>query len=255
MKVSLHSNIGKRRKSNQDYANYYINDQQDYLFVLCDGVGGSQAGDIASQQTVEFIGRAFLDKAGFSDQDPVEDWIHEVIHQVNQTIYQESLTQEDRQGMSTTLVMALVVRDQLYIAHVGDSRAYAYQQGTLDQLTEDHSLVNELIRSGELTTEEGAFHPQRNVVTQAIGGTDQVDYECSKLPVEGIDVLMLCSDGLTNMVSHDHLLEFFANHDLDENLAERLIQAANDAGGADNITVIIVSHLSSTYPEEADLHG
>lgn len=241
MKVSVHSNIGKRRSSNQDYADYYTTQHGQSLFVLCDGVGGHQAGDVASKMTTDFIGQRFEKSEALFTMESIQEWLLDVIQDVNHYIYQHSIEHSELVGMGTTLVMAIAVEDYFVIAHVGDSRAYAYYQGELTQLTEDHSLVNELIRSGEITVEEGHNHPRRNVVTESIGGTNTVSPEINRIALTDLDVLMLCSDGLSNMVNHEQLTHYFNENRHNKDFGERLINAANDAGGTDNITIIIVS--------------
>lgn len=253
MQIALHSNVGKQRKSNQDYADYFKSDYNQYLFVLCDGVGGHQAGDVASELTTKYLGKEFqsIDKQLTAEE--ASQWIGEAIHKVNNFIYEESLKDRQLDGMGTTLVLALVIEELVLIAHVGDSRAYIFEQGQLIQKTEDHSLVNELIRSGEITKEEGDYHPQRNIVTQSIGVTPDVGYELSEIQTHSIDGLMLCSDGLTNMVSHEELVNYFNSQANVEDLAVTLINAANEAGGRDNITIIIVRSLDSLSVEDGEV--
>ena len=255
MQVSVKSNIGLRRSSNQDYADYFINSNNQVLFVLCDGVGGNQAGDIASKLTTKFIGEEFNILDTKLDLKSAKLWFSNVIEEVNLYIYDTSKSDPKLEGMSTTLVLAICVDDQILIGHVGDSRAYIYRQGDLIQMTEDHSLVNELIKSGEITEEEGEHHPIRNVVTQSIGGTKTVSYEIDHKMLQSEEVLMMCSDGLTNMVSFNQLKDYFADKTLNlEQLGSTLISAANEAGGIDNITVILVSDWANTSVEEVSNH-
>lgn len=243
MKIKVHSSVGRRRSSNQDYADFFTNDFGQVLCVLCDGVGGHQAGDVASYKTTNFIGQAFLRHSSAFTKQSIEDWMLTIIRDANHYIYQMSLEETHLKGMGTTLVIATVIDQTLIMAHVGDSRLYVFGHDQLTRLTEDHSLVNELIRSGEITVDEGQHHPQRNVVTRSIGGTDNVLPDIKVLPVEGIEMIMLCSDGLTNMVEEPELTKLFQNERYNEDFAEKLIQAANDAGGTDNITVVLVSQL------------
>lgn len=246
MKISVHSNIGKRRTSNQDYADYYTSKASQTLFILCDGVGGHQAGDVASRMTTNYLGEKFeMIETAFTIE-TLQYWMLEAIQEVNQFIYKESVEHAELVGMGTTLVMAASVDDHLVIAHVGDSRAYAYYQSELTQITQDHSLVNELIRSGEITEEEGNHHPRRNVVTQSIGGTDTVSAELNTVSLSEVEMLLLCSDGLSNMVSREDLTTLFNQHRSEDNFGEMLITAANDAGGMDNITLVLVSQLSTS---------
>ena len=249
MKIKLQSSVGRRRTTNQDYADYFQNSFQQFLFILCDGVGGHLGGDVASTSTTKFLGQAFKAMSKPLTVDSAVEWIHEQVIKVNHFIIEMSQEDQNLEGMGTTLVLAIPVEDQLIVAHVGDSRLYIFNESHLTQVTEDHSLVNELIKTGEITREEGKYHPQRNVVTQSIGNSLALRPEIKQLPLEAIDVLMLCSDGLTNMVPSDQLEEFFLN-EVKENLAERLVSAANDAGGSDNITVILVWDLDDKEVNE-----
>ncbi|MBF6978287.1 Stp1/IreP family PP2C-type Ser/Thr phosphatase [Aerococcaceae bacterium zg-BR22] len=243
MKIKVHSNIGRRRTSNQDYADYFKNQHNQVLFVLCDGIGGHQAGDVASLKTTEFLGERFSNSTEKFSLNSIQSWVMEQISAVNDYIYQESLRHSQFGGMGTTLVVAMVVDNHLVVAHVGDSRAYVFAHDTLTQVTEDHSLVNVLIKTGEITKEEGQLHPQRNVVTQSIGGTQTVETDMNVLPLSEVEVLLLCSDGLSNMVDNERLLEMFKAYRHEDDFPEKLIQAANDAGGTDNITVIVASEF------------
>lgn len=246
MKISVHSNIGKRRISNQDYAEYYTSKAEQHLFVLCDGVGGHQAGDVASRMTTNYLGEKFAAIENPFTLENLQNWMLDSIQDVNQFIYKESVEHAELVGMGTTLVMASYVDGQIVIAHVGDSRAYSYKHGDLKQLTEDHSLVNELIRSGEITEEEGNHHPRRNVVTQSIGGTETVTAELNQVAISEVEMLLLCSDGLTNMVSREELIDLFNKHRFEDGFGEMMVQAANDAGGMDNITLILVSQIPTS---------
>ncbi|UUX34082.1 Stp1/IreP family PP2C-type Ser/Thr phosphatase [Fundicoccus culcitae] len=252
MKITIRSNIGKRRSSNQDYADYYVNQSDQYLFILCDGVGGHQAGDVASRMTTDYIGAKFKETAAITTTDDMQQWFNDIVNEVNQHIYQQSTENTHLIGMGTTLVMAVVVKEHIIVSHVGDSRAYVYFEGQLKQITEDHSLINELIRTGEITEAEGQVHPGRNIVTQSIGGSNQVESEINVIPLTEVEVLMLCSDGLTNMVNQEELSTIFDNQRNEENFGEQLIEAANEAGGADNITVVLVSDWNPTSVEEGE---
>ncbi len=243
MKITVNSNIGKRRSSNQDYADVFENPFGQHLLVLCDGVGGNKAGDIASEKTAHFLGERFKGMSDSLTEQTTEEWLNEMIESVNNYIYEESLKKPEYTGMSTTLVMTIILDKQIWIGYVGDSRAYRYYNEELVQLTEDHSLVNVLIQSGEITKQEGETHPQRNVVTQSIGGTPDVSPDFVVLNKDQIEVLMLCSDGLTNMLSKGALLEHFKKYEDLDRLAETLIDAANEAGGSDNITLILSERL------------
>lgn len=242
MEIIVQSNIGLRRSSNQDYADTFQMHGQE-LLVLCDGVGGGQAGDVASKMTTGFIGKKFQALQGPLSLNEAKDFIAQTIYQVNGHVFEQSEEQAKLNKMSTTLVLAYVLDKEILIAHVGDSRAYAYRHGRLEQLTEDHSYVNELIRSGEISEEEGKYHPKRNAVTESIGGTPNVSFEMVSILQDSLEILMLCSDGLTNMLDHATLVDYFNQRDhykSSEAFVTTLIQAANDAGGKDNITIILL---------------
>ncbi len=244
MEITVLSNIGKKRASNQDYAEYYFNQAGQVLFVLCDGVGGNLAGDVASRLTAEYLGQRFQEVEGFDQVDQAKDWMDQMIAAVNDYILEASKQSAEYEGMGTTLILATLVAGRILLAHVGDSRGYLYRQGQLIQVTEDHSLVNELIKTGEITPEEGLSHPQRNVVTQSIGLPMAIEPAFNDLSVEDVDVLLLCSDGLTNMVTANEIVAHFKEYQELESLGQALIDAANLAGGKDNITLILVRHLA-----------
>lgn len=250
MKIAINSNIGKRRTSNQDYADYFENNFEQTLFILCDGVGGHLAGDVASQRTTHYLGELFQKLEHPLTQDKAMEWLYYTIQEVNTRIYDDASQDPNLTGMGTTLVTALVIDRLIFIAHVGDSRAYLYNKGTLTQLTEDHSLVNELVRAGEITLEQSFVHPHRNAVTQSIGLAKQVKIEFKILNFDEIEQLMLCSDGLTNMLNQEELLSLFNEHRENQNFAQLLVDKANEAGGTDNISVIILSHLENKKVEE-----
>jgi protein phosphatase len=222
------SDTGLQRKENEDSA-YALAP----LFVVADGMGGAQAGEVASQIAVE----AFQD--GLSADGSPEERLAERVRTANQQIYERSRAETGREGMGTTLTAAYLDDAQLAIAHVGDSRAYLFRDGDLIRLTQDHSLVDELVRRGKLTEEQAAEHPQRSIITRALGPEPQVEVDTFTYPVRAGDVLLLCSDGLTSMLSEEQVAEVLASTpDLDE-AAGLLISQANEAGGRDNITVVL----------------
>src|SRR4051794_38605514 len=213
---------GRRRRRNEDA---YVCEPP--LFAVADGMGGAQAGEIASR-----LGATAL-RGG-----PAGDVV-ELIQEANRKIYERSHEDETVSGMGTTMTVALVEDGQVRIGHVGDSRAYLIRDGKLEQLTEDHSLVAELVRSGKLSPEEAEVHPQRSVITRALGTDPDVDVDTFSVPAHPGDVFMLCSDGLTSMVSDDEILALVETHRSDlEKAAKALVDAANRGGGEDNITIV-----------------
>ncbi|MEA2199103.1 MAG: family protein phosphatase [Solirubrobacteraceae bacterium] len=203
------------------------------LFVVADGMGGAQAGEVASQIAVD----AFAE--GLPDEGSPEERLASVAHTANQRIYERSRTESERAGMGTTLTAAYLGENDLSIAHVGDSRAYLFRDGELTRLTQDHSLMAELIRRGKLTEEEAADHPQRSIITRALGPEPDVAVDTWTYPVKAGDVILLCSDGLTSMISEAQVAEILRTSPGLDRAAQALIDEANRAGGRDNITVIL----------------
>jgi len=222
------TDVGRHRSGNEDAAFVHVP-----LFVLADGMGGAQSGEVASGLAVG----AFI--RGLPEQGSISERLQAVAHRANEEIYASSLADPRNAGMGTTLVAAYLDGDALVIAHVGDSRAYRLRDGELARLTEDHSLVGELVRSGRLTEDEARGHPQRSVITRALGIETLVKVDVWNYPLQPGDVILLCSDGLTDMISEGQVRSaLLAGASLDD-AAGRLIDAANAAGGRDNITVVL----------------
>jgi serine/threonine protein phosphatase PrpC len=222
------SDLGRQRQGNED--NYFVRAP---LFVVADGMGGAQAGEVASEMAVESF------DAGLGNGSPAEGLVR-VIQEANRRIHDRSRSDEQAAGMGTTCTAAYVGEDEVTIAHVGDSRAYLWRDGELTRLTRDHSLVGELVARGKLTEEQAEAHPQRSVITRALGPEREVQVDVETFAARDGDIYLLCSDGLTSMI-HEHgvqpVLER-TGRDLDRTGRE-LIAAANEAGGRDNITVIL----------------
>ena len=221
------SDLGRQRQGNED--NYFVRAP---LFVVADGMGGAQAGEVASEMAVESF------DGGLPDGSPA-DGLVSVIEEANRRIHDRSRSEAKRAGMGTTVTAAYVGEHEVTIAHVGDSRAYVLRDGELTRLTRDHSLVGELVARGKLTEEQAETHPQRSVITRALGPEPEVQVDVQVYQARPGDVFMVCSDGLTSMVPEARVREILgAAGSLDE-AGRELIAAANDAGGRDNITVIL----------------
>lgn len=222
------SDTGRKRRHNED--SYVVAPP---LFAVADGMGGAQAGEVASK----------LAAAALEETDPGalsgSERLGSLIREANRRVYERASKDPATSGMGTTMTVALVEGDGVTIAHVGDSRAYRVRDGSLEQLTEDHSLVNELLKSGKLSREEAEVHPQRSVITRAVGTDPDVDVDTFHVAAEVGDVFLLCSDGLTDMVGDDDILDTVERHrdDLDR-ATKALVSAANRSGGEDNITVV-----------------
>ncbi len=204
------------------------------LFVVADGMGGAQAGEVASRIAVEFF------QEGLGDPELPEERLAEGALAANARIHELSQSNAEHAGMGTTLTAVYVGQEEVAIAHVGDSRAYCMRDGELLRLTDDHSLVDELIREGRLTPEEAEEHPQRSIITRALGPEETVEVDTRSFRARAGDVYLLCSDGLTSMVSEARLAEILREHARLRDTGEALIAEANRAGGRDNITVILL---------------
>jgi len=223
---------GKVRKNNEDSL-LTGEGRDETLFVVADGIGGFEAGEVASSIAVDVLKEL-----------PSSESLEDAIREANRRILAASRSDEKLSGMGTTVVAARFSEKNrepvIEVSHVGDSRAYLMRGGELKPVTEDHSLVAELVRSGDLTRAQASEHPQKNLITRALGAEDTVEVDTAVLPVEPHDRFVLCSDGLTDMVTEDGLREILAASPDPEKAARSLVHAALDAGGADNVTVVII---------------
>jgi len=232
---------GRKRRRNEDA---YVCDPP--LFAVADGMGGAQAGEIASS-----LAAAALRERGDGDAGG-EARVVELIREANRRVHQRALDDETASGMGTTITVALFQQEgTVAIGHVGDSRAYLLRDGSLEQLTEDHSLVAELVRRGELSPEEAEVHPQRSVITRALGTDPDVDVDAFSLRTQAGDLFLLCSDGLSTMVDGETIAALLTRHRHDLRAAARaLIKEANDRGGDDNITAVLFEVAEGDPDEE-----
>jgi PPM family protein phosphatase len=231
MRISAHAaatHAGRKRRHNEDA---YV--ERPPLFAIADGMGGARAGEVASR-----LAAAALEDDGGAADAP-EERVVELIQEANRRVFERANEDASASGMGTTMTVALVDDGGVTIGHVGDSRAYRLRSGELEQLTDDHSLVAELVRSGRLTPEEADAHPQRSVITRAVGTDPDVDVDAFTVAAEPGDVYLLCSDGLSDMLTDGSIRTVFDEHPDDLNAAAKgLIAAANRVGGDDNITVV-----------------
>jgi serine/threonine protein phosphatase PrpC len=226
------TDTGRQRRDNEDSAYVRVP-----LFVVADGMGGAQAGEVASALAVEEFRRGLPDaEAG---QATTEQRLAARVQTANRRIYETAQTERDQSGMGTTLTAVYLDGSDLVIAHVGDSRAYVLRNSELTRLTHDHSLVEELMRRGKLTPEQAAEHPQRSIITRALGIEPDVEVDTWSYPARAGDVVLLCSDGLTSMIDEGLVAQVLRSTPDLEQAGEQLIREANEAGGRDNITVIL----------------
>ena len=236
------TDIGRARGRNEDA--YLVRDP---LFAVADGMGGHRGGNVASKVALEAI-RAFdVDGTdGESTSALVKD-----IRTANETVLARGEADRDLRGMGTTITALLLQGEHATIAHVGDSRAYRLRDGALEQLTEDHTLVHQLVEEGRITADQAGRHPQRSILTRAVGVEPSVDVDASTIELQPGDRLMLCTDGLTGMLSDDAIREVLAGEEDPQHASDRLVEAANAAGGDDNITVVVIDVLDASPAPEA----
>jgi protein phosphatase len=227
-RVAHVTDTGRKRRRNEDA---YVSEPP--LFAIADGMGGAQAGEVASKLAAAAV------RESASRAPAGEERIFELIQEANRRVYDRSSSDPNTSGMGTTMTVALVEDDHVAFGHVGDSRAYLIRDGLMEQLTEDHSLVNELMKTGKLSPQEAEIHPQRSVITRAVGTDPDVDVDTFTVNAQPGDLFLLCSDGLTDVVSEDEILELVERNRADIDRALRaLVKEANRGGGEDNITVI-----------------
>jgi protein phosphatase len=222
------TDVGRQRTANED--SLFVSPP---LFAVADGMGGAKAGEVASAVAVEAVEQAS------ESTEPAEAQLAGIVRDANRRIYDLAVADESRRGMGTTLTLAKVHGDEVSLAHVGDSRAYRMREGELSQLTRDHSLVAELERSGQITPEAAEHHPQRSIITRALGPEPDVEVDTYTLAGREGDVFLICSDGLTSMISDEEVASIVRSAGSLDEAAEALVRAANQSGGKDNITVIL----------------
>jgi PPM family protein phosphatase len=235
------TDVGRQRTANEDSLAV-----RPPLFAVADGMGGAKAGEVASAVAVEAVERAR------ESGEPAEAQLAGIVRDANRRIYDLAVADESRRGMGTTLTLAKVHGDEVSLAHVGDSRAYRMRDGELSQLTRDHSLVAELERSGQITPEAAEHHPQRSIITRALGPEPDVEVDTYTLAGREGDVFLICSDGLTSMISDDEVTSILRSAQSLDGAAEALVRAANQSGGKDNITVILFRLGEGVPGEETD---
>lgn len=239
MNVIGQTHIGLVRENNQDALEYGSLDTTARYAVVCDGMGGANGGNIASKIAVEVIGSRIRD--GFHPEmnnNSVEHLLASAMATANTGVFDRAQQQEELAGMGTTVVAVIVSGQVAHISHVGDSRLYLLRGDTLSPVTRDHSVVQDLIESGQITEEEAKSHPRKHFITRALGVRSEESGEYDELPLQSGDRLLLCTDGLTNEVSTDTIKQIL--FDPAETALENLVRAALDGGGADNITVVLM---------------
>ncbi|MGX7025592.1 Stp1/IreP family PP2C-type Ser/Thr phosphatase [Vagococcus hydrophili] len=239
MHIEFQTNVGRKRKSNQDTVGVYENKSGIVLGIVADGMGGHQAGDTASYLAVTGIGELWQETNLYKQND-VARWVVSAIQKENEVIYTEGSSNPDKYGMGTTIVVVALLGENILLGHVGDSRAYIIRNNGIKQLTDDHSLVNELVKTGEITLDMAAKHPKKNVLVRSVGVPGEVEVDLSVVAISENDHILLCSDGLSNMLSDTYMKSIVSQPDSLKKRVEQLISEANEAGGTDNITALLI---------------
>lgn len=231
------TDTGVVRTANQD--SHSIDDPQGRFFIVADGMGGHAGGEEASRIATEEI-RAYLEVHWDNPDMPSGQLLKEAIDKANKSILADQEEHPERKDMGTTVVVT-IFRDRPWCAHVGDSRLYLWRKSELEQVTEDHTWVSLAIKSGEISKEQAKLHPWRHVLSQCLGRKDLYKIDMQELDIQSGDVILMCSDGLTEEVPDEKIQGFLSECETCEQAAEKLIEAAKEAGGSDNITVVLVA--------------
>ena len=231
------TDAGKVREHNEDSVIIVKNSNKEYLLAVADGMGGHQDGETASSITIEYLRNAFLEYESIGDKANAVNFMREKVKKINEMIFDYANNHEESKGMGTTLVAAILTDDYLVFGNIGDSSGYVLKDDKLFKVTKDHTLVNLLLNTGELTEEEAKKHPKKNVLMRALGANDPIEIDIFDVETE-IQAIMLCSDGLTNMLDEEQITNVLTTKELTiEEKILRLIKKSNNRGGSDNISI------------------
>lgn len=238
MDIGIQSAKGHVRSMNQDLAQFFVNKANIKMAILCDGMGGQNAGDVASEMAVRQLGHAF-EESNNETVPSLSVWLKEHIEKENQRIYEKSLQFDDLEGMGTTLVLAVFIEDIALIANVGDSRAYHYRNGQLQQITSDHSFVNELVKTGEISREEAEHHPKRNILVSALGSKLSVKLDLFEVKLKINDHILLTSDGMHHYFNDNNVYSILDTKSNAQEKAEAFIKLGLSGPANDNLTICV----------------
>lgn len=235
MKAYYATDVGKIRSHNEDNVIAVATTNKDYLLVVSDGMGGHRAGEVASMITTTYLADNFMDKK-FETKEEAIAWLQSSITIINKKIVEYTNQNPETKGMGTTVVVAIITSNFTIMGNIGDSSGYIIQDEHIKKITYDHTLVNVLVAAGELTEAEAKFHPRKNILMKALGSNEDITIDIYEIN-EKYDSILLCSDGLTNMVSDQEILQIATSENDLQKLVDRLIAKANNRGGNDNISV------------------
>lgn len=244
MLVSGYSDKGIVRNSNQDAFQVSLNDDGISWAVVCDGMGGANSGDVASRLAADHFSAAL--KAGLRPnmtEHSIMNLLRSAVTTANIRVFDKSKESAEFSGMGTTIVATLVIGGTAYFIHAGDSRAYILSGDEFFQITRDHSIVQSMIEDGKLTVEEARFHPRKNVITRALGVDESIEPEFNVYDLNDGDIILLCTDGLTNFVDGDDIVKILKSSADGNQKAELLVEKANENGGGDNITAVVLENI------------
>lgn len=244
MKFTVESDIGRKRMVNEDRVAFFEHPDRFKLAILADGMGGHNAGDVASEMAIEEMKSYFLniDPNQLDSKESKRQWMLETIQSVNEKIYNHSLSHESCKGMGTTLIAMLIDDNDCLIGHIGDSRVYYFTSDTVSLITRDHSYVNFLVEYGEISEEEAANHPQKNFIVKSLGTESTIEPDFYELQFGPSSNVLICSDGLSNKLTTEEMAAILTLPLSIEEKGKKLIQLANDSGGEDNISVILLAN-------------
>lgn len=242
MEIHAKTDIGRVRKINQDCFDFQVMDSQFSYAVVCDGMGGTKAGEVASSLACQMVKESITQnyKQNLS-KDEIKNLVINSVKFSNEKILEKSAENKRYLGMGTTIVLAAVHNNIVHVAHIGDSRAYIISGDKIEQLTKDHSMVQEMVESGEITSEQAKNHPKKNIITRALGVNKEIETDYISKDLKENDILFLCTDGLSNYIEDNEILEYIKCFNGQE-IVDRLVDKANDLGGNDNITALILKN-------------
>lgn len=249
MQIVYQSSTGKVRGKNEDAVGKFENKQGLILALITDGIGGNNAGEVASQMVVDHIGSSFK-KTEIDSLAEIKDWFIKKLAQENAAIISESNSDRRLKGMGTTMVAALINNNESLIANIGDSRGYVLSDNKLTQITEDHSYVNELVKHGDITPDQAKNNPYKNIITKSLGINDDATADFKFYKIKENDQILLCTDGLTNMVDDPEIEKILSMKDDLQSKCNLLVSLANQNGGLDNVTVLVAQYDSEVMPDE-----
>ncbi|MFA5407588.1 MAG: Stp1/IreP family PP2C-type Ser/Thr phosphatase [Bacilli bacterium] len=231
------TDAGKVREHNEDSVIIIKNHSDEYMMAVADGMGGHKAGEIASSMTIDYLSNTFSVMETIGDKANAVNWLRESVNTINKNIFSYTDENIDSKGMGTTLVIAIITSSYLLFGNIGDSSGFVMKDNKLYKVTKDHTLVNLLVTTGELTEEEARMHPKKNVLMRALGANDPIEIDIFDVDM-GVNAILLCSDGLTNMLNEDQIQKVLETQELTiEEKVMRLIKKSNNRGGTDNISI------------------